>query len=494
MEAKITPSVIGNYARLSYTWWHAIAEFIDNSTASYQSNRKLIDKALVASDSPFTIRIEHDNKANSLRIEDNAMGMDLDELDRAMDIGRAPDNTNYRNIYGMGLKTAACWAGEEWSIRTTKLGVDKEYTINFNVDAVASGELDLHLQERDVDEDLHYTELIITDLRKRIIGTTLKKCKDYLSSMYRLDTRDGLRLFWGDKELRYEEQYEYLTARDGTEYKKDFKFKVNKKQVSGWVGVIRKGGGGGRTAAGFAILHRNRMIQCQPDAWRPTSLFGDEASNDLVNQRLVGEIILDDFKVSQQKDAILWQDDEEEKVEKELKERFKDYAKAAKKKSDGDPPKESDPHITAAVDEVVDKLTSDDFVSSFTMTEPLPNEVAHSALEAVKEALKDKQPSESFKIGPAHTVSLWLSSEISENDPNFCYEIPRDVINVYVNMKHPHFGQVGQDAASAAEYLLHCAIDALVAKTLADTPGEYNEANAVLLKSNYLKSARPTGL
>ena len=31
--------VIRSYKRLSYTIWHAIAEFIDNSTQSYFNNR-----------------------------------------------------------------------------------------------------------------------------------------------------------------------------------------------------------------------------------------------------------------------------------------------------------------------------------------------------------------------------------------------------------------------------------------------------------------------
>jgi hypothetical protein len=44
-----------------------------------------------------------------------------------------------------------------------------------------------------------------------------------------------------------------------------------------------------------------------------------QGSNDLVNQRLVGEIHLDGFDVSHTKDSILWRDNQEEDVEEKLR-------------------------------------------------------------------------------------------------------------------------------------------------------------------------------
>ena len=42
---NIGPNVILSYKRLDYKIWYALAEFIDNSTQSYISNRKVLEKA-----------------------------------------------------------------------------------------------------------------------------------------------------------------------------------------------------------------------------------------------------------------------------------------------------------------------------------------------------------------------------------------------------------------------------------------------------------------
>ena len=48
-ELNIQPqaSVLGVFSRLNYKAWYAIAEFVDNSTASYYQNRKDIENELI---------------------------------------------------------------------------------------------------------------------------------------------------------------------------------------------------------------------------------------------------------------------------------------------------------------------------------------------------------------------------------------------------------------------------------------------------------------
>jgi hypothetical protein len=40
---KIGLDAINSYKRLDYTAWHALAEFVDNSTQSYFDNREILD-------------------------------------------------------------------------------------------------------------------------------------------------------------------------------------------------------------------------------------------------------------------------------------------------------------------------------------------------------------------------------------------------------------------------------------------------------------------
>ena len=83
-----------------------------------------------------------------------------------------------------------------------------------------------------------------------------------------------------------------------------FDFDINGKKVSGWIAILEKGS---RQDAGLTMIRRGRVIKGWPESWRPQTIYGQfEGSNDLVNQRLVGEVNLDEFGVSHTKDDILW--------------------------------------------------------------------------------------------------------------------------------------------------------------------------------------------
>ena len=78
---------------------------------------------------------------------------------------------------------------------------------------------------------------------------------------------------------------------------------------------------GSRRDAGFSIIRSNRVITGWPDSYRPETIFGEQegGSNNLVNQRLFGELILEGFEVSHTKDQILFDDGEQEELELNLK-------------------------------------------------------------------------------------------------------------------------------------------------------------------------------
>jgi hypothetical protein len=94
-----------------------------------------------------------------------------------------------------------------------------------------------------------------------------------------------------------------MQAADGSLYKKDFLFEVNGKPVLGWVGILKQGAGG-RVEAGFSVIQAKRVIHGWPEAWRPMAIYGPYGTNDLVNQRLVGELELDGFEVSHSNGAV----------------------------------------------------------------------------------------------------------------------------------------------------------------------------------------------
>src|SRR5258706_14794727 len=109
LEYITEDSVINSYKRLAYTPWHAIAEFIDNSTQSFFNNRKVLEEANRGLSRPLEVKVDYDVSTGVFRIEDNAMGMSFDELASALHVSRPPKNANGRSQFGMGMKTAASW-------------------------------------------------------------------------------------------------------------------------------------------------------------------------------------------------------------------------------------------------------------------------------------------------------------------------------------------------------------------------------------------------
>ena len=126
---EVGPDIVSSYKRLSYTPWHALAEFVDNSTQSFANNADVLTRKLQEEQEQLSVRITYDREEGLLRIVDNAMGMDEETLKHALVLGRPPKNRTGRSRYGLGMKTAAFWFGDVWSIRTKKLGETYEITV-----------------------------------------------------------------------------------------------------------------------------------------------------------------------------------------------------------------------------------------------------------------------------------------------------------------------------------------------------------------------------
>lgn len=312
--------VVRSYKRLSYTPWHALAEFVDNSTQAYANHKDELDRQFEDDEERLRVEIDYDSVNGRIRIADNSIGMDSDLIDHAMTVGQAPANTSGRSRYGMGLKTAAFWLGDHWTLRSSRLGTPVQYTVTVDVDRVARGDADLPMHEEAAEASAHFTIIEITRLNRTFRGRTLGKIRDYLASMYRSDLRSGqLELRWQGEPLRWEESDDrFLVGADGQPHRRNVDFSIGGKRVAGWAGVLARGS---RAQAGFSMLHSGRVVRGWPESWRPEEVFGQvEGSNDLVNQRLVGEFHLDDFDVTHTKDDILWSSAEEDATGEAIRE------------------------------------------------------------------------------------------------------------------------------------------------------------------------------
>lgn len=501
LQFKVELNVISSYKRLAYTPWHAIAEFVDNSTQSFFENREILENVAKRQGlaRPLIVTVEYELKEDLLRITDNAMGMSLSELERALHVSMPPPNTSGRSKYGMGLKTAACWLGNLWSIRTKKLGATTEYHVEVNVHEVASGNNDLDpVIQEGLPEDTHYTIIEIRNHNRRFKGRTLGKITKFLRSMYRQDFRDKvLTLVWRGEVLEWAEfDDRWATAHDGERYLKNFEFYIEpdaedandskaKKKVYGWVGVLEKGS---RSDAGFSIMHSGRVIKGWPDSWRPESIFGYER-NDLINQRLIGEINLDEFIVSHTKDDIQWMGDQEEQVEQKLYEHCSDFVRYARELRKGvkDSRGPSYQDTETAISELEKELRSSELSDVITLEPILTEPLVKTMVKAVKNQVVDKRQ-ERFQIKISNiSVRLYLEDDMSPFEPYLTIDATQqDNIIIIVNAAHPHWGQLA-GAEGVLNYLRHCVYDGVAEWSARKLTSTIDPDTIKIYKDKYLR-------
>lgn len=465
LNIEIGLNAIASYRRMNYEIWYALAEFVDNSTQSYLNNKGQLDKVYTKEGEGLEVRITYERQGADpvLRIVDNAMGMDYAELEHALKIANPPAINTGRCRYGMGMKTSSCWIGNIWQVTTKKLGETREYSVTIDVKKIEQGDPRLDTKIIDgLDPTQHYTRIEIRDHNREFKGRTIGKIKQYLKSMYRMDFRNKtLSLYYNDEMMVWDEFDERLRVnRAGEPYKREFMFDVGGKIAYGWAGVLDKGS---RADTGFSIMHADRVVKGWPDAWRPERIFGHNR-NDLLNQRLIGEIHLEDFEVTHTKDNIQWYGDEEEIVEKGLEEKIADLINVARTpwKDQDDDRRPSDGEIDLAIAGLREELMSPEMVDKISITVLPPEEVVSESLNRIAAPVKAKRsPDIQATIGDIQVWVYVVSADMGPFDPYVvCESGSDDKIIVIINMQHPHISQIlGEQGL--INYFRHCVYDAV---------------------------------
>jgi len=329
-ELNIQPQagVIGVFSRLNYKAWYAIAEFVDNSTQSFYSHQQELS---IHGINDVDISINYDSEHDVLTITDTAYGMEFDDFARAVKVDSPPEDKTGRNEFGMGLKTAASWFGNIWSVRSTKLGSNIEYYTEINIPEMREKNVNsVYIRKSLVHPSSHGTTIIIREVTKKIGSPRTKgKIVELLKSMYRRDLNNGLVRISYDGIPLYYDEYECLSFRNRIWRKNlDFYFDFDNKEhhVVGFVGILANGGFG---RAGFALFRRNRVVVGGEEFnYKPDEIFGQAQSTQ--SHKLFGELDLDDFPINQAKDGFVWDDGLEETFVENLKIRIREYIDIAK--------------------------------------------------------------------------------------------------------------------------------------------------------------------
>lgn len=310
-------SVLSVFPHLNYTYWHALAEFVDNALQSYLQHRDLLSQVDPYA-SPLRVDIKLDAQdGGTLTIFDYAAGIPRAEFARAFKPAAIPPDRSGLSEFGMGMKSAACWCARTWSVRTKPLNDLAEYLIRFNVeDIVSNQQEELEVLEWNTDNPLtHYTEVRLEGLHKVPVGKTIHKIKQHLADIYRDFIRRGeLALNFDGETLQYTEPPILVApfykdeAGSPREWRKEIELDLGRGLKAIGFAAIRETASTSR--AGFALFRRGRVIQGSGDTgYRPEIIFGK--SNSFIYQRVFGELHLEGFEVTHTKDGFKWDDNEE---------------------------------------------------------------------------------------------------------------------------------------------------------------------------------------
>jgi hypothetical protein len=455
-DLTIGPSAIDAYSRLSYTMWYALAEFVDNSTQSRFNYGNLIDDVLQLEGRPLEISIVHDRTFKEMKIEDNSIGMPKDRLVEALKIAHPTVDSKGRSRYGMGMKTAACWLGKKWSISTCEWDSGIEWTAEVDVDAIAYHDARVTMTPRIVGKHEHYTKIRIQGLRRTIQKRTEETIREYLGSMYMFDLKPSnsgqvpLALTYNGTLISPPNDAEWDIDQSGTQYYKLLpSTQVGQKTVKGWVGVLKKGG---RKFGGFSLFQNDRQIRGFPAAWKPSEIFGgvdDEGANNLIAQRLTGVLLLDPkFAVSHTKDAVLFEDDEEDDLIKFLERETADYRRYATTRRADRPRTLSKEKIRDIVQSLTNEFTSAEMRDTVNMASLPPIEAILATNQQRVQSLSESDKVAVLPITDQLTIIVSLQDK-SEYEPylTICPAAVSGEVHVIINALHPYYQSLAADAA-----------------------------------------------
>lgn len=323
VEIRPEVTMLSVLRHLNYKAWFALAEFIDNALQSFISNQVRLNN-IHGPGFGLKVQIKIETSGPGLiTITDNAAGICGADFPRAFRAAQVPTDRTGLSEFGMGMKSAACWFAETWSVRTKALGESVERTICFDVSDIVENKVEsLEPVLLEVDPVSHYTVVSLRGLHHIPHGRTLGKIKDHLASIYRIFLRDGrLQLFLNGDKLSYTSPkilkapiFNHLgTHRNGidsgpVEWRKDINLDFGAGQRVKGFAALRETGS--TTLAGFALFRRDRLIEGSFDeTYRPSYIFKQTTSYPY--QRLFGELHIEGFEVSHTKDGFRWEEYED---------------------------------------------------------------------------------------------------------------------------------------------------------------------------------------
>lgn len=379
----ITPdvSLLKKAGEVNYKIPQAVAELADNA----------IDERLPGKKLTIEINIGY-GKNRYLEIADNAGGMTPAEAEAAMVMARSTKDGKTIGEFGMGLKTAASNLGAHFELVTATADAPRATRIVYDeADFLSRGKWELEVSEVDKTFE-HGTTIKITEPKTNLyagVKDTLlrnfgKTFKHFVAS--------------GEVEIIVNgDSVEPFMPETLQEYDTEIQFEVKDKLVRGWASLAKQGTGKG--AYGFDLIRHNRVV-------REHAKVGFKPAAALT--RLIGELHLDSFPVTNNKTDFRVDTEEWQELEHKLSEQILDLVRSARKMANpGKLAAKDQAEVSDHIEDVKDTLRSQDLQEDLDRRAldsdladefsdgPIPFEVSSDDGEPPEPSAKDPNPERS---------------------------------------------------------------------------------------------------
>lgn len=461
VSVAIGTSMYGRFKDLPNTPSHVLAEFVDNALQSYRDNKSILESM----EPDYKLRVsiyfamDGDGKIISVDVNDNAGGISKDKFNTAFMPAKKPDNDLGLNEFGMGLKTAACWLGEDWLVKTSAINEPESKTINFCLNDICAEDLrELPVKYKAENSQEHYTHIHIESPTsnmpsKKSIG---KICNE-LSSIYRVSLRNKeFELYVQDKSITFEDypvlNEPYVHDSEGSPifWKKEVRVQIGPYKGKGFVGILKDIKQGRN---GFVILRRGRAVVGNEDNHRYYPKFmGSQGT--FKYKRLFGEIEVEGFNVSFNKNDI---------PDRENLEALFDMIKEQIYLPDFNMLKQAEDYRVSTTKKDVlkiirkhkntpkDKKTP---VSISSTTQPATSD-ASNMVSIVPADDRDNSYEDTFCVdGKEYTLKIDFCEGGTELFYNDITDSDNNILTCKVNMNHPFFENIDQKKSASSIVLI----------------------------------------
>ena len=213
-----SPRVLRMLGQVDFKPWQCLAELADNAVDAFLTGREQGGTGVMFPQ--VNIEISSNTEiladAGTIKIADNAPGMDAELLERAVRAGYSGNNSvDKLGLFGMGFNVATARLGNRTEVWTTRADDDYWWGVRIDFDEMEKTDTfrvpALTKEKAPSERERHGTEIVITKLdkeRARYLRSAggLRVTRNQLSRVYNKIMRDiGLRVMVAGQELRARE-------------------------------------------------------------------------------------------------------------------------------------------------------------------------------------------------------------------------------------------------------------------------------------------------